>query len=189
MDCGPCAPPERPMRLGRFLSARVALATDRCFLLRYCRNPRLLYRPPALEVQGGPIAGRRASASVRCTRPAAGPSCGYDRPADGGNSHRTDARCAECRVCVRKCPRGALARSWPGSRPRASRRRASSLPRERACSRPGSLTAHWRRHRPSPAPVDGQGPATHAVPAPSPLSTPGSGVGAPEASAERGPLA
>jgi hypothetical protein len=40
-DCGPCAPPERPMRLGRLLSARVALATDRCFLLHYCGNPYL----------------------------------------------------------------------------------------------------------------------------------------------------
>jgi hypothetical protein len=38
-DCGPCAPPERLMRLGRFLSARVAMATDRCFLLHYCGNP------------------------------------------------------------------------------------------------------------------------------------------------------
>ena len=39
MDCDPCAPLEHPKRLGRFLSARAAIATDRCFLLHYCGNP------------------------------------------------------------------------------------------------------------------------------------------------------
>jgi transposase len=39
MGCDPCAPLESPMRLGRFLSARAAIATDRCFLLHYCGNP------------------------------------------------------------------------------------------------------------------------------------------------------